>query len=280
MNTFHLPSKLKLAVNSKTYSFPVTFSDEVILQGSGGGLGKARNHFLNHGDFILMNGDEVVIPKDSDFLSRALAEHKVSGAIATLMVTENSEVGTKFGGVWVDKNSNILGFGKQKIARSVKGFHYIGIAIFSEVIFDFIRPGESNILYDGLTQALLAGHTARVSPIDCHWFETGNELDFRLAAQNCLQMLSMVSPESKYLQGILSKLAPGSSYQNLGGLNLLIDKTSKYKIENLEGYVILGPEVNVGTQCFLKNCILGAGVQINKTDRLEDKMIINDQDTL
>ncbi len=280
MNTFHLPEKLKFAVNARSHPFPIKFSDEIVLQGSGGGLGQARHHFLARGDFILMNGDEVVIPKYNDALDQAMAEHKSSQAIATLLVTEHSEVGTKFGGVWTDRNSNILGFGKQKIMGSEKGFHYIGIALFSDAIFKFIAQGESNILYDGLTQALKAGHTARIFPMDCHWFETGNEVDFRLATRDCLQMLSKKSAAANYLNTILSEYAPNSIYEKLEGQDFLIDKSAKYHKENISGYVVLGPNVTVGGACRIKNCILGPGVQITKPDLLEDKLIINAQDVL
>ncbi len=280
MNTFHLPAKLKSVVNSRLHPYPIKFSDEAILQGSGGGLGQARGHFLDQGELVLMNGDEVVIPKKHDVVSQALAEHKASGAIATLLVTEHPEVGTKFGGVWIDRNSNILGFGKQKAAGSQKGFHYVGIALFSDVIFNFITPGESNILYDGLTQALKEGHTARVFPIDCHWFETGNEQDFRSATRDCLQILSTKSVEAKYLKDILNEYAPDSIYENSGGQTFLIDKNAKYHMEHISGYVVLGPRATVGSSCRIKNCILGPGVQVTKADLLEDKMIINDQDVL
>lgn len=278
MNTFHLPSKLKSTVRSFKHNYPIYFSDEDTLLGSGGGIGHAKAYFQAEGDFILMNGDEVIIPKSNDQIKQAVQHHKTSGAIATLLVIEHPEVGTKFGGAWVDASNRVLGFGKEKITSSVKGFHYIGVTIFSEKIFNYIKPGESNILYDALTDAIKDGNTANVFPFPCTWFETGNEVDFKTATHKCMDMLVSKTPESKYLMNVIRWRSPNTEFVQMNNRVILADKKLDFDFEFLMGYNVLGEGVTLKKGCRLKNCIIGPRVQIKNVDQLENTMIINDQD--
>jgi mannose-1-phosphate guanylyltransferase len=278
MNTFHLPSKLKATVKAFKHKFPIFFSDEDVLLGSGGGIGHAKAYFQSEGDFILMNGDEVIIPKSSDQIKKAIEQHKTSGAIATLLVIDHPEVGTKFGGVWVDSIGKILGFGKDKVESSVKGYHYIGVTIFSEKIFNYIRPGESNILYDALTDAIKDGNTANVCPFPCHWFETGNESDFKTATHKCLNMLVQKTSDSKYLTDVIKWRAPNTEFVQMNNRVILADKKLDFDFEFLLGYNVIGEGVTLKKGCRLKNCIIGPRVRIENADQLENTMIINDQD--
>lgn len=277
MNTFHLPQKLMSDVNSRDQfnPYPIQFSNETTLMGSGGGLWQAREHFQRQGDFILMNGDEIAIPNESDVMKKALAAHRTSGAIATLLVMEHPEVGSKFGGVWVDKQSHVMGFGKVQIEGSTKGFHYIGVAILSDRIFNYIAPGESNILYDGVVNAIKDGQKASIFSTHCHWFETGNETDFKMAAGRCLEILSQKNEESKYLSKILKSQAPNSQFTKTENGFVLTDRSSRYDMDSFSGFAVLGENVALKKGCRLRNTILGPHVQIRNADQLEDKMIID-----
>lgn len=278
MNTFHLPQKLKSAVTTYPQPYPVFFSEEKVLLGSGGGIGHTRTQLQSESDFIVMNGDEVIIPQDSDVLKKAVLAHKASRSIATLLVMEHSEVGTKFGGVWVGDRSQILGFGKEKIKQAAKGFHYIGVAIFSERIFKYIKDGESNILYDGLTQAIAEGHSAEVFPISCQWFETGNEADFKSATGQCLKAMAQKTKISKYLMDLISYWSPNSRFTNKDNRLVLADSSVTFDISHFSGYNVLGEGLQLKKGCRLKNCILGPRVQIKNADQLENMMIFNELD--
>lgn len=278
MNTFHLPSQLKATVKSFKHNYPIFFSDEDILLGSGGGVGHAKAYFQAEGDFILMNGDEVIIPKSSDQIKKAIEYHKISGAIATLLVIEHADVGTKFGGVWVDAANRVLGFGKEKISNSVKGLHYIGVTVFSEKIFNYIRPGESNILYDALTAAIKDGNAATIFPFPCQWFETGNENDFKTATHKCLDLLTQKTAESTYLSNVIKWRSPDTEFVQMNNRFILADKKLDFDFEVLLGYNVLGEGVKLKKGCRLKNCILGPRVRIENADYLENTMIFNAQD--
>ncbi|OYZ11878.1 MAG: hypothetical protein B7Y39_19335 [Bdellovibrio sp. 28-41-41] len=191
---------------------------------------------------------------------------------------EHPEVGTKFGGVWVDSIGKILGFGKDKVESSAKGYHYIGVTIFSEKIFNYIMPGESNILYDALTDAIKDGNTANVCPFPCHWFETGNEVDFKTATHRCMDMLVQKTSDSKYLTNVIKWRAPNTEFVQMNNRVLLVDKKLDFDFEFLLGYNVIGEGVTLKKGCRLKNCIIGPHVRIENADQLENTMIINDQD--
>ena len=44
--------------------------------GSGGGLGEARSHFVDQGDLVMMNGDEVIIPENQNIINDAVEFHR------------------------------------------------------------------------------------------------------------------------------------------------------------------------------------------------------------
>lgn len=278
MNTYHLPGKLKSTVRSFKHPYPIYFSDEEKLMGSGGGISQAQAYFQSEGDFILMNGDEVIIPKQTDVLRKAIESHKISKAVATILVMEHPEVGTKFGGVWVDDVLDVVGFGKETIAGATKGYHYIGVTIFSEKILKYIKLGESNILYDGVTSAIKAGEHVQAIPISCKWFETGNEADFKAATYQCMDLLTQKTIETAYLKKILAWRSPNSEFVNMNNRLILADKKLDFDFEFLLGYNVLGEDVSLKTGCRLKNCILGPRVKVQNAAQLENVMIFNDQD--
>lgn len=263
-NTFHLPEVLKKTVKEYQQPFPYYFSEETKLLGSGGGLGFARNYFMDEEALILMNGDELIIPLEPGQLEKAYLAHLASGNIATLLVTENPEVGKKFGGVWVDEKNRILGFGKQPDKNSIKALHYIGVGIFSKRIFEFIPSGESNILYDNLTLAMQNGIAAQAFPMNCHWFETGNEIDFKSATWQCLDFIQKNTQEGRYLQEAIQTYSPQSEIiRNSTGILL---KPKSLRVDKLKtsGHVVLNQGVSFAENITLENVIVGANVQIRQ----------------
>lgn len=270
-NTFHLPEKLKATVQSYSYPFAYQFSDEHVLLGSGGGLGKARDFFHQEEDFILMNGDELILPDAAGQLLKALDFHRRHGNIATLLVTENSEVGKKFGGVWVDKENTIKGFGKQRVENSEKGFHYIGVGIFSKRIFDFIPlTGESNILYDNLMKSFDLGHKASAFPLNCHWYETGNETDFKQATWSCLDKLDSSTYSAQFLLQTIQRYSPDSSFITSSTAKILKHKTAQINTLCVKSYGVFNEKAQASEGLILEKVICGKGVSV--TENAFDKM--------
>lgn len=280
VNTFHLPSKVhQLFKSIHLPTQDLHFSDESgKILGSGGGLEKAREHFENQGDLILKNSDEVILPENRSALTDAHSFHKKNKALATLIVTEHPEVGSKFGGVWIDSANKVIGFGKQKPEGAVKGWHFVGIQILSDQVFNFLPINqESNILYDALTLAIKADHLVQVFPINCLWFETGNQHDFLQASKQCLEILtqSESSIEAKYISEVITKHC-GDQWQVETGPNYtaLIAKSAKISLDAiLEGFCVIGPDVSISSKIAIKDSVLIGSMGINERSKIENEIL-------
>ncbi|WP_347355890.1 sugar phosphate nucleotidyltransferase [Bdellovibrio sp.] len=267
VNTFHLPQGIHdLFRTLPTQAQSVIFSDEVgFILGNGGGLGKAASHFRGGGPFLLMNADEVILPKEEDVLQKALAHHNSRQNIATLIVKDHPGVGTKFGGVWVDANNKVLGFGKTPVPGSVRAWHFVGVQILDEKILDFIQPDvESNILYDAVTVAISQGHSVEAVPFEGTWFETGNPQDFMEASRACLEFLTGEnSYQKKALERALKKFSLENTMatQTASSLNLVAD-SAQVKTSAIQGVFCAGPGAIVEDGCELSNVVVGRNVRV------------------
>ncbi|WP_277577282.1 sugar phosphate nucleotidyltransferase [Bdellovibrio svalbardensis] len=281
VNTFHLPEKIhslfhRIPHNAKE----LHFSNEVgEILGNGGGLGKARAHFSGGGDFIMMNSDEVILPTDSDVVKKAVAQHKASGAIATLMVMEHHGVGTQFGGVWVDGANQVKGFGKTAIDGTKKAWHFIGVQILSERIFQYIpTTGASNILYDVMAAAIANGESVQCFPFEATWFETGNPTDFLEASEKCISFLlnPLASPEKTALERVFDRYANSKMIsQSLEGAHLHFSNEASINTESkFQGFVCCAEGSRLPENCNLKNVVIGEGVQIPPGTQAENVLLI------
>lgn len=281
VNTFHLHQK----IHELFHSLPVKceslhFSDEVgEILGSGGGIGKAREHLLGGGDFVMMNADEIILPKDPSALNKALEQHRKSQALATLMVMDHPGVGTEFGGVWADSNQKVLGFGKTAFPGSQKAWHFIGVLILSERVYNYITPsGPSNILYDALTIGIQKGELVQAFPFECTWFETGNPKDFIAATKQCLTYLT-AEADSFQKKALLQTLNDFSSepikLQKTESSYFMISESAKIESSTTkEGIFVAGKGSSVGKDCRLKNVIVASGATVPANTEASDCLFL------
>jgi mannose-1-phosphate guanylyltransferase len=203
VNTFHLPDQVKelfrrLNIPAKN----LCFSDERgQLLGSGGGIHNAESFLEGSGDFLVMNGDEVILPSFPHLLPDMLDFHRWHKGLATLLVMDHPEVGKRFGGAWAKPGQGlrvekISCFSKTQPAPDFKGYHFLGVMIFSERIFSYFKESvvEENILYETLTKAMEQGEDVYAFKSDPCWFETGNPTDFLAATKFCLEALTSETP--------------------------------------------------------------------------------------
>ncbi|MFN8792370.1 MAG: NDP-sugar synthase [Bdellovibrionales bacterium] len=267
VNTFHLPGEIRALYSSQSH-FPVKFTEETPhILGGGGGLWNARQHFKNETDLFLLNADEVIGTPDLSLFTKLKEFHRKSGALSTLLVSEHPDVGTKFGGVWVDSKEQVLGLGKQKPAGAAKGYHFLGVQILSGEVFKLIPENvESNILYDVLLKAIQQGSEVRILKTECQWFETGNLQDYLHATGQILKLLQDDSDHIRSLLKILHHFAPGSSFSaHSGGLCW---KDSSSQIENL----VVQDFAVIGRHCKVQKSSLKASVLADKSSVESEKL--------
>lgn len=227
VNTYHLPEKItelykSLPIDQNHLSF--SHEKEIIL-GSGGGLGQARPLLKRDENVLMMNADEVILPHKPRVIDQLIKYHQTTNALATLLTTTHSEVGTKFGGVWVDAHNKVYGFGMGQpfFTHDLNAQHFMGVQLLSYKIFNYIDSEKpSNILHDVLIKAIKAGEKVNTLHITCDWFETGNLQDYNIATQKCIEILesSSKSYHANFLRETLDYYSPGWSLETIKKLQL------------------------------------------------------------
>lgn len=270
VNTFHLPNKVQSLYRNQNLVSCEFSNETAFILGSGGGLKRAEDHFNGQEDLFLLNSDEIIISSEKKVLEKIKIQHQKNKPISTLLVTEHPLAGTKFGGVWVDKNNQVVGFGKQAPTEAQSCYHFLGCQILNRKIFSYLEPDkELNILYDGLLAAMKDNHKVEIVNIECDWFETGNPSDYLIATQNALQKLSVLSSDTYEISRTLKTFFPDHELIKTESSLLLKSKSSVLENCKTRGFVI------VGSNTQLKNCKL-ENVVIDQNLDFEDEDFVND----
>lgn len=292
-NTHHEPESIRRAAQQfrspHKPEIKFTFESPYLL-GSGGGLKLAESHLRGGGHFLLANGDEFLICPQG--LHSFWDNHLSSGALATLLVCNHDEVGSRFGGVWTNEENQVIGFGKTPSPGSTRGYHYTGIMALADRVFDYIPYGiVSNILYDHLTQAIRQGDEVRIFfPERIIWYETGSEQDFLFASFMCLNHLNESSEFGANLIQILKAQDPFLIHQGQGiwlGKDTQIPSSAQILGPCIigshsilgEGTIIKGPVV-MGNECLierdsqLERTVIGHQIKIESNQKLNDFLLL------
>lgn len=282
VNTFHLPTKIvDLFIHMNHKARRLHFSHEInqILD-TGGGLGAARDYFKSTDDLILMNSDEVILPIEKGILANALEQHKKNNAFCTLLTMDYEGVGTKFGGVWLDHQEQVRGFGKTAPGMEcIRAEHFIGVQILSGKIFDYLPNGyPANILYDTVTKAISEGQRVQRFKVNCHWYETGNPQDFMTATKHCLDILTQKteSYEQSHLRRAIERFSQQAPIlQSTKELTLLKspDAVLEKDVE-LTGYAVLGAGCRIGAASKLKNVVVADKVRLAPQTEAQDLLFL------
>jgi mannose-1-phosphate guanylyltransferase len=265
LNTHHLPEQIEgLAARLPDFqfNFDIAFSNEMGTPlGSGGGIWKARPLLEGAGNFLVANGDEVILPQDPTIMKSFVEKHEKSGALCTILVMKHPLVGTQFGGVWADSQGRVLGFGKDasKFAAGTTGYHYIGILLLNDRIFKYLPEGESNIFYDVMVKAIAAGEKVEVHAGSFTWFETGNPTDFLKATEEALSLLASGKGEdASALKKISQRFWKNDSrFIEKAGTRMVVAKSAKVSINaKLGGFVVIGENASVGKAAQIDDAVL------------------------
>jgi mannose-1-phosphate guanylyltransferase len=262
VNTFHLPEKVQALYKDQSF-FDIEFSNEVgKILGSGGGLKNAQSLLGSEENFFLLNSDEIYLSNEKSPYKKLAEQHLRSKAISTLMVTEHPEVGSKFGGIWVNDKNKVIGFGKTKPVGTVKGYHYLGCQILNKKVFDYLMSNEEqNILYDGLTKAIQAGHSVELCNIRCEFFETGNLTDYLGATKQVLQHMADQTLEGMNFLELIQKLDSQSRLEKIGSALIWKHRTAQIVDCEIESFVVVGKNSKL-VGCKLDQAVIYQGCSI------------------
>jgi NDP-sugar pyrophosphorylase family protein len=176
--------------------FPVEFAFEPRILGTGGGIWNARE-FLRAGTFVTANSDAVArFP-----LGEAIARHRDSGALATLVLFPDPE--RRYTPVRVRADGRVAGFGAGAPAGEFEGF-YTGYQILEPEILDRIPAGRPSCIIRETYGPLVA----RGAPV-FGYPASGSFLDFGTPRDYLLGTLALLAARGG--GGERSFVHPGAS---------------------------------------------------------------------
>lgn len=247
VNLHHQPDSVKNALgDGSDYGVNIHYTlEEPEILGTAGALDKAR-HLLEDDTFLIVNGKIIT---DID-IGAALETHRKSGALATMVLKENSKR-ERFSEVFVE-DGFIKGFGnfpetipnpKPQIPNPLM---FTGIHILEPRVFDYIPRGVySDIVPTFYNPAIRKGERIAAHTAQGNWFELSTiprYLDISLAMMN------------------------GESVCK--GANCSVSDSAK--VENS----ILWDNVTIGENARLNRAILADGVSIKSGEYFENAAIV------
>jgi aminoglycoside/choline kinase family phosphotransferase/choline kinase len=183
VNTHHLPTAIHDYLRARADRDRFRIFHETEILGTGGALDGARGFLAAADDFLLHNGDVIC---DAD-LSRLVAEHRRTGALATLLLVDWPAVNS----VTLGPDGRILRIGTTRelpaATTGTRSLTYAGIGMFSAELLQDIGPGFSTLI-DPLVRAIVSG-TGRVrghAPAGVFWNDLGT-LGRYLAVQAAME---------------------------------------------------------------------------------------------
>jgi len=302
INTHHLPGSVQTTAEGifKSADHTLHFSHEPTILGSGGGIKKVEKS-LGHEDFIVANGDEVLLFAHDDGFLPLVNFHKQSGALATLLTTPHPEAGRSLGGIWANSQNQILklgGHAKDLAPEQKNSFghaqHFTGVFVFSPRVFSYMpATGPFHIFTDCL-QKIISGHPNE-KILAFHdpkllWLDISSERDYILSTSIALKALKKELPASQTLLKILQRfdqnmaqvgeaqwLAPGAQFN--GHLDadsyLFMGKNSKISAgTTVHGFAVMG-EDTLFKQGYIESSVIARNVHVHEMVSLRKQLLLS-----
>lgn len=184
VNTHHLPAVMARVAEEETARFgmKLTLSYEPVILGTAGGIRGLRRVVEDADVFLVWNGDALFTPT----LGPLIAEHRASGALATLVLLPMPRGGTYGtvdvdGGGWVRRIS-----GPGPSGPTLVAWHFSGLHLLSPRIFEAMaEAGPEDINRDVYPRLLAQGGLVRGAVVHAAWRDVGTGQGY-LAAQAAL----------------------------------------------------------------------------------------------
>ncbi len=240
VNLHHRPESVEEALGDGTgFGARIRYSRETEILGTGGALDRVRE-WLEDDDFIVVNGKIVT---DID-LAPAIARHRESGAIATLVLLPNL-ARARFTDVRIDADGRLLGFAGYPEPGGPEPLLFTGVQVLSPRIFRYIpRRVFSHTTATAFPSAMSAG-----------------ELVLGHLGQGTWREMSTLA---RYLE---------ASMEGSGGANVIGAGCSLGASAEVVGSV-LWDGVRVEDGAVVRHSIIGDGVRVATGEKYEDVAVV------
>lgn len=180
VNLHHLGAKVREYVgDGARWGVAVRYSEEAVLQGSGGGIRQARP-LLGSGTVVTMNADTIV----GIDLRPFLAEHRRRGAVATVVLRKDPEM-DRFGIIGIDPAGRVGRFLEHRAPSAtalLESYMFTGVQILEPGVFDFMTdPGPFSITETVYPRLLAAGQPVYGSVFRGPWLTVGTPAELAAA---------------------------------------------------------------------------------------------------
>ena len=288
-NLHHLPDAMKdcveaLPLQNSEISF--SYEKEKILGGAGGLCHAWSGEFEKEDSIIYVNGDEIFFPKDPAIIKKLNDNRIETGALASILVKDHPGLGDQFGAVWIDDNSNVMGFGKTPptniTAPHYSGSkltpkHFTGYISLDPSIIDELSVDEPNLFYDTFTKLINHKELVRgINVLNCEgdWFEVGNANDFIKASKEVCELLQSGHP---YLDSLFESFGQNGLHQITQSEKALIFKHPDTQLpQNIEfeGFVSLSQDFNLSGVTYVKDSVLVSQKADKPLESYDSKIVL------
>jgi mannose-1-phosphate guanylyltransferase len=239
-NIHHHGNSLRRFIESSNLSgLTITFSEEPVILGTGGGLKKCEQ-LLGDDDFILVNSD--IITDIS--LNALIQQHKSTGLPGTLALFETPEA-EAIGYVGVE-NGLVKDFRNLRHTGLVSSLIYTGIAILTPEIFRFMKAEFSGIVDTGFTGLIDNGGLSFYRHKGV-WMDIGTMQSYWVANIDPASIMNHLAGPMKLAMGISPHL---------------ISPDAEISLDAELSSSVIGKGCSIGTECTIKNSVLLPGVTI------------------
>lgn len=239
-NIHHHGNAVRHFIESSNLSgLTITFSEEPVILGTGGGLKKCEK-LLESEDFILVNSDII-----TDINFRTLIEHhQNTGCSGTLTLFETPDAAT-IGYVGVE-DGLVKDFRNLRNTGLVSSFIYTGAAILSPEIFRFMKEEFSGIVDTGFTGLIDNGGLSfyRHEGI---WMDIGTMQQYWYANIKASSVMNNLAAQMKTAIGISPHMISPEA---------VISSDAELCCS------VIGRGCSIGTECSISNSVLLPGVRV------------------
>ena len=229
LNLHHLPHTLTALIgDGSDAGVHVRYSWEVPVLGSAGGPRRALP-LLGSSTFLIVNGDTLT---DID-VAAVVADHRRSGALVTMAVVPNLEP-EKYGGVLVDADGTVTGFGRR--GSSGESYLFVGVQVTEAEAFASVPDATPYESVGRLYPALIATRPGSVRA----FVTRGELLDIGTPDDYLRTSLLLGAREGRALHGEGARVHPSARVEQS----------------------VLWDDVEVGEGTMLRQCVVTDGVRV------------------
>jgi NDP-sugar pyrophosphorylase family protein len=243
----------------------ITYSEEVEILGTGGGLKRMHSHFDD--TVVVVNSDTVL---DLD-LHAKIAEHRARGALATMVLREDSRR-EEFGQIEIDAAGRIVRIlGQGTVDGPTRSLMFTGVHIVEPRFLEYVPPDvHTCIIRYGYAKALSNNEPLFGTVMDDYWADAGTpERYYQVNEDALLQRMKLrhADPLGGYA------LSPKRDVADVVRMGNEVDLGAGARILPP---VLLGDDTRIGERATVgQGSVIGAKVSIGKDAVVSQSIVLD-----